>query len=290
MTHVFGIFVVAGMTGAQMMLWWGTSTRPRPLAGLLGATRPLLFSLVLSVGWSLLMQTRIELIMESFWTTEAAVGSLLSSYRSVLDEWAWIAIGVLSMLFRQGQPSRRGAAIAIVTVAATVTVGPGLVSFLTEGGHHFVFPRYLLAVVPCAALAGGFALSRMGWVPGIACILWIFWVPLVQPNMRLYSPTAHYGHDTRSASILLANRTREGDEIAVLPSWNYLTFEYYGFNVPVRGDAVWTLLNRWNAGEIRNRLWIVDYDGRLARSARFERLGGCTHQRLYGIDFYLCKS
>lgn len=289
MTHVFGVFIVAGFAGAQALLWWRAKNATRRTEELVGAAVPIVFALVLAVAWSLVMRSRIEMIMTNFWTTEAAIGSLLSSYHVVVDEWIWIAVGLVFLIVRAEEPSRRLEAMAIAMVALSVTAGPGIASLLNQGSHHFVFSRYLLPVVPCAALLGGYALNRLGWVPGVALIVLVFWMPLVSPFPRLHAPNAHYGQNVRGATHLLSSKMKNGDEVAILPAWNDLTFEYYGFAIPEKQKGESIPFKKWVAGEMENRLWIADLDRTLARSAHAGRLASCDTQRLHGIDFYLCE-
>lgn len=288
LTHVFGFFVVAGLAVSQALVWFWSVGPDRKWRNGICALSPMLVGLLVSLAWSSLMQSRIELIMENFWTTDAAIGSLFSNYRVVLNEWCILVVGATCLAWAQPNGERRIEAVAIVAAALCVTAGPGVVSLMSQGQHHFVFSRYLLPIVPCAALAGGFALSRLGWVPGVAAALFVLWVPLVSPPPHLYVPGAHYGHDIRSASQFLLKQAKPADDVALVPAWNDLTFRYYGFAVPkvVKGER--SPFDAWVAGQQTRRLWIVDFGRALARGPHAKRLSACKKQRLYGFDFFVC--
>ena len=152
LTHVFGFFVVAGLAVSQALVWFWSVGPDRKWRNGICALSPMLVGLLVSLAWSSLMQSRIELIMENFWTTDAAIGSLFSNYRVVLNEWCILVVGATCLAWAQPNGERRIQAVAIVVVALCVSAGPGVVSLMSQGQHHFVFSRYLLPIVPCAAL------------------------------------------------------------------------------------------------------------------------------------------
>lgn len=245
LTHVFGVFVVAG-GGLYLLLrkFDRTSSAAAPTAG--RSLIPAIITALLWGAWIFMMQGRVKQNLDAFWIG----GTIVDGYRDVLLELVpWYAAAALPLvaivwLWSRRNPSavagpssnERSLLAAAGLILALVLIGPAVVSAMSRGAHHFVLPRYFMPGVIPVVVFGGCWLAKSNrraliGVPLLAVAG--LWTAIAD---GVYSDAGEDGTRARAAMRYLAGNIRPGDRLYITPQYEASTLSYYGVRAEnVRG-------------------------------------------------------
>lgn len=243
LTHVFGVFVVAG-GGLYLLLRKFAPSTSRDAAAAGGSLAPPIITALVWGLWIFMMQGRVKQNLDAFWIG----GTILNGYRDTFLELVpWYVAAALPIvaavwLWSRWRPSvsglpaaeERRTLVATGLILASVLIGPAVVSAMSRGAHHFVLPRYFLpGVIPVVVFAGL-------WL-GKSTRRALIGVPLLAAaglftavSEGVYSDAGEDGTRARAAMRFLAHNIRPGDRLYLTPQYEASTLSYYG----VRAESV----------------------------------------------------
>lgn len=241
LTHIFGVFVVAGgglyLLGRQL-----TTKSDVGLGKSLLAVWPTLAPLPLLVGWAFMLRSRISNNLNSFWIRD----SLWDSYRDLARSFnllllcagICLAVSVVRFISGKATAAERRLLAVLGSSAVCILVGPLVVSMLSRGGHHFIIARYHYPLVIVLAVAVGYYAA---WLPRPAAIVGLVAMTAFmfhdRDTVRAFDHFAYDDSDTRSAAAYLAAERRPGDMVLIVPHDERITAMYYGISGPTTRTA-----------------------------------------------------
>lgn len=243
LTHVFGVFVVAG-GGLYLLLQKLARSGPSDDAVAGRSLAPSIITALLWGLWIFMMQGRVKQNLDAFWIG----GTITDGYRGTLLElvpWyaaAALPLGAILSLWSLRRPSpsaapalnERRVLASAGLILAVVLIGPAVVSAMSRGAHHFVLPRYFMpGVIPVVVFAGFWlARSTTRAVIGTALLATAgLWSAI---GDGVYSDAGEDGTRARAAMRFLARNLRPGDRLYLTPQYEASTLSYYG----VRAESV----------------------------------------------------
>lgn len=243
LTHVFGVFVVAGGTLDLLRRRFARS-RDGVSAALVRSLGPSIITVLVWGLWIFMMQGRVKQNLDAFWIG----GTIAQGYRDTLLElMPWYAAAALPLVAIIGFASRRREPIvetsatmeSEVSIAAgfillVVLVGPAVVSAMSRGAHHFVLPRYFLpGVIPIVVWMGSWlAASTRRAVLGVGFLAAAGLATAI--GHGVYSDAGEDGTRARAVMRYLAAHIQPGDRLYLTPQYEASTLSYYG----VRAESV----------------------------------------------------
>ena len=233
LTHVFGVFVVAGSGLALLVGRFGPPSL-RVESRLL-AVWPTLIPVPFLAGWTLALRSRIDENLNAFWID----ASLFESYRNMVKSFGvLVPISALCFLFGEIRVFRGRATdqersmLAIVGyLAAGIFSGPLLVSMLSRGRHHFILERYHFPALILIFVIVGYYAARLPLKPTLLITAAFSAIVFHERNVRgLYRLEGFDGSATRAAAAYLERHRLPGDFVFVQPSYERATALYYGID------------------------------------------------------------
>ena len=261
-THSFGLFVWAGVTGAHLWLVWKLDKPGRSIRAWFHAGAALLPPIVSGIIWTVGTRKTIMRYIDSFWLNHSILSECLALLPLVLPVAA--ALIVLAR-DRRKSAHRLAAASILALVGAPILAGPAALSAAVGGDHHFILFRYFLGLLPLAALAGGYLLSRLRAPLAAALTVALLAAAMVHPyTRRQYEPGGRLNRPIRAVVSFLRDNVSPADCLLVSPPHKYLTLHYYGLNPSFWGDQTENLFSRrwaqYRAGEFERRTWVVFFE------------------------------
>lgn len=298
LTHVFGVFVVAGGTLFLLALRFDRSASEGELP-VRRSLAPSIIACVLLGLWVFLMQGRVKQNLDYFWIDGSKVDKFFEVLADLMPLYGTFAILVVAgaglLLTRRKLPNERRLILAVGSIFAVVLIGPVAASALSRGAHHFILPRYFLpGIVPVVVLAGYLlaALPRRLAVVGMSMLAT---AGIATASTRgVYSNAGEDGSRTRAASRYIADHFRKGDRLFLTPKYEETTLLYYG--VPpkmIRGAGLYAEpeklkeLLQAEPPQPGTRNWVLVYHCDGADDLRGLGLAGCPQQR-FGMIRLAC--
>jgi mannosyltransferase len=245
LTHVFGVFVVAG-GGLYLLMRKFDRSAADEAAPAGRSVAPAIITALLWGVWIFLMQGRVKQNLDAFWIG----GTIVEGYGDVLLELVpWYAAAALPLVAVAWLWSRRNSSAGAVPtsnersllmaaglILAMVLIGPAVVSAMSRGAHHFVLPRYFMpGVIPVVVFAGWWlAKTNRRALIGIPLLAVAgLWTAI---GDGVYSDAGEDGTRARAAMRYLAGNIRPGDRLYITPQYEASTLSYYGVRAEnVRG-------------------------------------------------------
>ncbi len=238
MTHVFGVFLVAGTALCSWLI--ASRVEPGPEGRRLTVTRsslnqiasaarplvPFVPALAFALLWALAMRGRIRANLAAFWTS----GSLLRDHAGVVVVLLLpVVAGCVCLWWFEPRHRRRALVVGAAVLTTPVWVGPILVSLLASGGHHFVNIRYAIALLPLGTLAFGYAFSCLPMrIAVVALLLGSVAVGANLHGKNTYATATRDGSETRDAAAFLRGHMAPGAARLVYPDYERVSLDYYG--------------------------------------------------------------
>jgi len=250
LTHVFGVFVVAG-GGLYLLLRKFSRSTSGDAAPAGRSLAPSIITALLWGVWIFLMQGRVKQNLDAFWIG----GTIAEGYRDLLLVLVpWYAAAALPLvaivwLWSRRNPSANAASVSAAPtsnersmlvaaglILAMVLIGPAVVSAMSRGAHHFVLPRYFMpGVIPVVVFAGWWlAKTNRRALIGIPLLAVAgLWTAI---GDGVFSDVGEDGTRARAAMRYLAGNIRPGDRLYITPQYEASTLSYYGVRAEnVRG-------------------------------------------------------
>lgn len=223
--QVFGVFVAAGTALASLAVAWWHSDRRVSWRLVVDAIAPFVPAAAFAVVWRALLASMVQSRLETLWIH----GTLVHNIAVVFAATALpllAGVGLRWLTRRASVDCEVG--LVLVLVALPVFLGPIALSFLVRAQHNFVTVRYALPLVPLATIACGAALARAPrlvlmttLVAGLAASA------AYTVSKQEYTTLSRSGQATREAAEYLKTSVQPGDEVRVVPEWEWYTLAYY---------------------------------------------------------------
>jgi mannosyltransferase len=231
LTHVFGVFVVAGGTLFLLALRFDRSAE----SGVSRSRTSLVPSILAGLTWACwvyAMQNRVKKNIDTFFIDGTMAQGYADVFQKILPFYGVAAVLVVAgaglLLVRFRLPLERRLLLAAGFILLTVTAGPAAASMLSRGTHHFILPRYFMpAVVPIAVFAG-YLLAALPRRLSVVGVLVFATAGVSTATFRgAYSDAAIDGSRMRAAMQYLAGNFRKGDRLFISPAYEEATLRYY---------------------------------------------------------------
>jgi hypothetical protein len=260
-THIFGFFALTGLAAAYLALVRRNFRPGMSPRAWLRLARSLVPPLILGLVWVFGTRKAIAHYLREFWLKTPVGGVFIE----LLPLLLLLAVALVLLVREERQTERRLGLTILTAAAIPIVAGPVAASLLSRGDHHFMLFRYFLALLPLAALAGGYILSRLRppFAAGLAVALLaaVSFTPAARP---LYAPGGWHDMPVRALVTFLRGAVSAHDRVLVVPSYEYLTLQYHGFVPAAWGDRTAFEFDRcWRhlrAGRTDRRAWLVLFD------------------------------
>lgn len=269
LTHVFGVFVVAGGTLFLLVLRFA---KPADADG--ERVRRSLWPTVATVSllsvWVFFLQGRVRQNLESFWIGGSIADRYLDVARNLVPFLMvgapLVALGLILMTLRRDRVADRRLQLAVVFISLCVWLGPAVASSLSKGDHHFILARYFMpGVVPVAVVLGYFFAALPRFV-GLPAFLALSVAALNASNLAGFYYDHGYDEGRARAAVQhMVQNFRKGDQVFVSPAHEYATLAYYGVpNRMVQGAGGYLqrqpLVDLLRKAPADTRKWIFVYN------------------------------